>query len=88
MFGPCIATYFIVFNNFAPVVELKVLVIALVYALINGTIEELFWRGIFNNFFNNNIFLAYVYPTIFFGIWHIYHYTFQKEWYIKVDFLH
>lgn len=68
---PCIATFFIVFKNFAPVAEFQVLVIALVYAIINGTIEELFWRGIFNNIFNDNIFLAYIYPTIFFGIWHI-----------------
>lgn len=31
---------------------------------------KLFWRGIFNKVFNN-ICLAYIYPTIFFGIWHI-----------------
>ncbi|QUH19960.1 CPBP family intramembrane glutamic endopeptidase [Alkaliphilus sp. B6464] len=70
-FMPCIATFFIVFKNFVPIAGFQVLVIALAYALINGTIEELFWRGIFNKVFNNNIFLAYIYPTIFFGTWHI-----------------
>jgi len=70
-FMPCVATFFVVFKNFAPIAGFQVLVIALLYALINGTIEELFWRGIFNKIFNHNIFLSYIYPTIFFGIWHI-----------------
>ncbi|MBU5439154.1 CPBP family intramembrane metalloprotease [Tissierella sp. MSJ-40] len=69
-FIPCIATYFVVFKEFAPIAGFKVLAIVLLYALINGTLEEMFWRGIFNKVFDN-IFLAYIYPTIFFGVWHI-----------------
>lgn len=38
-FMPCIATFFIVFKNFVPIAGFQVLVIALAYALINGTIE-------------------------------------------------
>ncbi len=70
-FMPCIATFFVVFREFAPIAGFKVLTIALLFALINGTLEEMFWRGVFNKVFNNKIFLAYIYPTIFFGIWHI-----------------
>lgn len=69
---PCIATFFVVFKKFAPTAGFQVLVIASIYALINGTIEEMFWRGAFNKvFINSNIFFAYIYPAIFFGIWHI-----------------
>lgn len=70
-FIPCIATFFVVFKEFAPVAGFQVLSIALLYALINGTFEEMFWRGVFNKVFNDNIFLAYIYPSVFFGIWHI-----------------
>ncbi|MHC1685182.1 MAG: CPBP family intramembrane glutamic endopeptidase [Clostridiaceae bacterium] len=70
-FIPCIATFFVVFKEFAPIVEFQVLAIALLFAVINGTFEEMFWRGVFNKVFNNNIFLAYIYPSAFFGIWHI-----------------
>lgn len=70
-FMPCIATFFVVFKEFAPIAGFQVFVIASVFAIINGTFEEMFWRGIFNKIFNNNIFLAYIYPSVFFGIWHI-----------------
>ncbi|MGB5824758.1 MAG: CPBP family intramembrane glutamic endopeptidase [Proteocatella sp.] len=70
-FTPCLATLFVVFKEFAPIAGLQVLALALLYALINGTFEEMFWRGVFNKVFNNNIFLAYIYPSVFFGIWHI-----------------
>jgi len=70
-FIPCIATFFVVFKSIASTAGFMVLVIALIYALINGTFEEMFWRGVFNKVFNNNMALAYIYPTIFFGFWHI-----------------
>lgn len=70
-FMPCVATFFVVFKEYASIAGVQVLAIALLFALINGTFEEMFWRGVFNKVFNNNIFLAYIYPSVFFGIWHI-----------------
>jgi membrane protease YdiL (CAAX protease family) len=70
-FLPCIATFFVVFRVIAPIAGFKVLVTALSFAIINGTFEEMFWRGTFNKVFSNNISLAYIYPSVFFGIWHI-----------------
>ncbi|VDN46648.1 Abortive infection protein [Petrocella atlantisensis] len=67
---PCIATFFVVFKGFALIAGFQVLILALLFALINGTIEELFWRGAFNKVFKN-VYFAYIYPSIFFGIWHI-----------------
>lgn len=68
---PCIATFFAVFKNIAPIAGLQVLILALVFGMINGTLEEMFWRGIFNKIFNDHLIWAYLYPSLFFGIWHI-----------------
>ncbi|RKD34989.1 CPBP family intramembrane glutamic endopeptidase [Lacrimispora algidixylanolytica] len=70
-FMPCIATFFVVFKGYVLIVEFQVLAIALLFAIINGTFEEMLWRGVFNKVFNNNISLSYIYPSVFFGIWHI-----------------
>ncbi len=70
-FIPCIATLFAVFFEFAPKAGIHVIGIVFVFAIINGTIEEMFWRGVFNKVFGNNILFAYIYPSLFFGIWHI-----------------
>ncbi len=67
----CFATFFVVFKEYALTAELQVLTLSLLFALINGTVEEMFWRGVFNKVFKNNIFLAYIYPTVFFGVYHI-----------------
>lgn len=68
---PCIATFFAVFKNIAPIAGLQVLILALVFGMINGTLEEMFWRGNFNKIFNDHLIWAYLYPSLFFGIWHI-----------------
>ncbi|MBU5593307.1 CPBP family intramembrane metalloprotease [Clostridium sp. MSJ-4] len=70
-FLPCLATFFVVFKGTAPKAGFGVIFIALIFGLINGTIEEVFWRETFNKVFNNNVYLSYIYPYVFFGIWHI-----------------
>ncbi|WP_105620030.1 CPBP family intramembrane glutamic endopeptidase [Vallitalea okinawensis] len=70
-FIPCIATFCIIFYGLFLKVEFHVLGIALLFALVNGTIEELFWRGNYLKIFGNNFTLAYIYPSMFFGAWHI-----------------
>ena len=68
---PCIATFFAVFKNIAPIAGFQVLILALLFGMINGTLEEMFWRGIFNKIFNDHMIWAYLYPSLFFGMWHI-----------------
>lgn len=70
-FIPCIATFCIIFYGLFSKVEFEVLGIALFFALVNGTIEEMFWRGSYIKIFGNNIIWAYIYPSLFFGLWHI-----------------
>lgn len=69
-FLPVIATGFIVFIPIIGVAPLMTFFIAALYALINGSIEELFWRGLYSQFFDK-IGWAYIFPTILFSLWHI-----------------
>lgn len=69
-FLPVIATGIIVFIPTVQKAPALVFLIAIVYALINGTMEELFWRGIYNNGFSQ-ISVAYVIPTLLFSLIHV-----------------
>lgn len=70
-FTPCFGTMFAVFIPVMSIAPIQVFMISFLYALINGTIEELFWRGIYTNAFPNNPLRGYVIPTFLFGLWHI-----------------
>ncbi len=50
---------------------ITVILLALVFALINGTLEELLWRGALIAAYPTNTWVDYIYPTFFFGAWHI-----------------
>ena len=39
--------------------------------MTHGPLEELLWRGLYINLFPKNFFLAFIYPTLFFTLWHI-----------------
>jgi membrane protease YdiL (CAAX protease family) len=49
----------------------KLLVIAVPVAIINGICEELLWRGLYTKVFPDNIALGVVVPSIGFALWHI-----------------
>ena len=50
------------------------------YALINGTFEEVFWRGLFIRQFRSNPWLAVVYPGVLFGIWQLVPWALFDTW--------
>jgi membrane protease YdiL (CAAX protease family) len=52
-------------------VDIILVLLAFSFALINGVLEELFWRGAYNAVFPDRFLLGYIYPTIFFGAWHL-----------------
>lgn len=49
----------------------KLLALAALLALINGTLEELFWRGAFISQFLHSFRFAVLYPLVLFTAWHI-----------------
>ena len=52
-------------------------IIIIFVSIINGVIEELYWRGIYLKEFENNIFIGLFLSSILFGTWHI------SLWYLK-----
>lgn len=69
-FIPVIATFFVAFLPTASHMTGKLFWITAVYALINGTLEELFWRFTFNRVYKGKVLFAYIIPTIIFTSWH------------------
>ena len=54
-----------------PYLNLPLYFILAVAALVNGFTEEFYWRGAFISRYKTNLLLAYVVPTLLFGLWHI-----------------
>jgi len=86
-FIPCVAIYFLVFSKKFQIVGFKVLIISLLYALINGILEEIFGVEFLIKCLIK-IFYWHTYIRPYFLVFGIYHYILQKEWYIKVAFPH
>jgi membrane protease YdiL (CAAX protease family) len=49
----------------------KLLIIAIPVAIINGVCEELLWRSLYVKTFSDNTALGIIYPSIGFALWHI-----------------
>lgn len=50
---------------------MSLIIIAIPIAIINGTFEEILWRGLFIRAFPNRTISGFIYPTIGFAFWHI-----------------
>jgi len=40
-------------------------------ALVNGTLEEILWRGLYVRTFSDRAMLGYLYPSVGFALWHL-----------------
>lgn len=68
---PAVGTLFVAFipsiSAFTPFTFL----ILLIVAVCDGLAEELFWRGTFIAAYKTDKIRTFVYPALFFGIWHL-----------------
>lgn len=69
-FIPVVPVFFVAFLPTLPFIKIDLLLLLLGYSLLNGTLEELFWRVTFNKAFGNNMMLSYIVPTTVFSCWH------------------
>lgn len=49
----------------------RLFVVAAVIAIVNGTCEEVLWRGAYLKIFGDRLWGGLLYPAIGFGIWHV-----------------
>jgi hypothetical protein len=71
--GPVIAPYAAVVASPAEAKEadLKTILYSAAFSLVNGTMEEVLWRGAYVALFPENWLWGYVYPSVGFGVWHL-----------------
>jgi membrane protease YdiL (CAAX protease family) len=69
-FIPVIATFLVAFLPTLPHISIRLLLILTLYAGLNGTLEELFWRGTFHGVYGDDLIRAYLLPTAIFTCWH------------------
>jgi len=69
-FVPVLATFCVAFIPTVQYFSSQLFFLVAIYALVNGILEELFWRYTYNRVFPKQIVLAYIIPTIIFAGWH------------------
>jgi len=60
-----------VFAAKLPAATVAIVLASAALALVNGTLEEVLWRGAYVRLFPGRLFLGYIYPTLGFAIWHL-----------------
>ena len=70
-FIPVIGAFSAAYLLAYPYLNLTLYFILAVAALVNGVTEEFYWRGAFISRYKNDLQLAYIVPTLLFGLWHI-----------------
>jgi membrane protease YdiL (CAAX protease family) len=68
-----------------PVESNAVLVGLAAYALVNGTLEEVFWRGVFLRRFPASLTFGVIYPAILFGTWQLVPWSVFPNWPVPAD---
>ena len=69
--GPPLLIYLTQFSSSIKGASSIFILCSLLYALSNGTFEEIFWRGTYLVAFDGHLFWGYLYPSIWFGLWHL-----------------
>ena len=69
--GPFIVPFFSMFLPKIGEASLSIFFVSALFAIVNGTMEELLWRGAFVKAFPKSWLWSYLFPSIWFGYWHL-----------------
>jgi membrane protease YdiL (CAAX protease family) len=47
------------------------IIYSIIYAIVNGAFEEILWRGTYVIAFEGDLIWGYLYPSVWFGLWHL-----------------
>jgi hypothetical protein len=80
LLGPPLVSLAVILPRQLPGASRRLILISALLAVVNGSLEELLWRGVYISIFPENTWLAIVYPALGFAVWHfapqtIYSYT-------------
>jgi membrane protease YdiL (CAAX protease family) len=68
---PVVPVFFAAFLPVMASLSPRILLLATLFAILNGSAEELFWRGAFIRHFPQDARYAILYPLVLFTAWHI-----------------
>jgi uncharacterized protein len=68
---PLVVGYGYAFPRVLPMATLALVLLSAGIALVNGTLEEVFWRGTYARTFPGDPVRAWLYPSVGFGLWHL-----------------
>jgi membrane protease YdiL (CAAX protease family) len=69
--GPIVAPFFALFLPKIGNLNWGIILVSALFAITNGTMEEVLWRGTFMRTFPKSWLWSYWYPSIWFGYWHL-----------------
>jgi uncharacterized protein len=68
---PIIGGFAVVFVPSLATVTLAALALAIAIAVVNGTCEEILWRGLYAELFAGHLIAGWLYPAVAFTLWHL-----------------
>jgi hypothetical protein len=68
---PLLLAYGYAFPRVLPHATVAIVLLSAWIAVVNGTLEEVFWRGTYVQVFPRHLLWGYLYPSLGFGLWHI-----------------
>ncbi len=71
LLGPPLVMYVTRFPAEVKGASLTIIAYSALFALANGTMEEVLWRGTYVIAFPDSWLWAYLYPAVWFGLWHL-----------------
>ncbi len=70
LLGPPLVSLWTIFPNAVRKASTRLILLSAILAIVNGTLEEVFWRGVFTATFPQNFWLGVLYPSVGFALWH------------------
>ena len=77
---PPIVGFLFVFPTLFPTSGERIIFAVAVYAIVNGTLEEVFWRGLFARAFAHDAVRGFVYPAVMFALWQLVPLSLYPTW--------
>ena len=68
---PLLLAYTAVFPRLLLEANVVVILASAAIAVVNGTVEEVLWRGLYLRAFPGQLWLGYLWPTLGFAVWHV-----------------
>lgn len=69
--APVVFGFLFIFPSLFPDGEVNLIALFAVYAIVNGVLEEVFWRGLLVKAFPGDAMRGILYSAVAFGVWHL-----------------